>query len=429
MIQNTQPDSRQLELQLVGSILIDPDTLDSQSDLSASDFAHEDLRILFESMQQLHRDRDPINATTIIEALKSTPRGLELTGGVAGIAAILTEAEQPTSAHYEYYAKGIIKHSRRRELIALLEEKTQQAYDETENVGVLLAATDRDIASLAQRGMEQSRVLDAQQVATETLDALERMWGGDTTGCVPTGLVDLDRQLAGGFYPGELIVIAGRTSSGKSSLAINIAGHAAINHAVATLIVSLEMSAREVGEKLIAWQGFATKDAPSKGRRADIVNAASALSNAPMTIDDTPGRSMADIASLGRSLKRTSGLGLIVVDYVQLVRPDNAKAQRHEQVAEMTRRLKELARELQVPVVCLAQLNRQADAATRPQLCHLRESGSIEQDANKIIFVHRPDDDGTATLIVAKHRNGPTGDVQASWDAALTRFGSLTVRY
>jgi replicative DNA helicase len=268
----------------------------------------------------------------------------------------------------------------------------------------------------------------------------DRINRGGGIGGISTGLRDLDVQ-TGGMHDSELIILAARPSMGKTALAANIAENVAMSaepHAV--FFVSLEMSRLELAERMLCSRGRINghnlrNGMISKNERQSLIETMSELSTAPIYIDDSPSRTVTEIAAAARRLKRRENLRLVVVDYLQLIEPDNSKDQRQEQVAKIARRLKGMARELKVPVLVLSQLNRQAEASkdNRPKLSHLRESGAIEQDADVVMFVHReeyyatnPDDreklKGKAELIIAKQRNGPVGDVPVSWLQNYTRF-------
>ncbi|MEX2559449.1 MAG: DnaB-like helicase C-terminal domain-containing protein, partial [Pirellulales bacterium] len=253
---------------------------------------------------------------------------------------------------------------------------------------------------------------------------------------------DLD-GLTGGFHDGELVILAARPSMGKTALATNIADHVAISGLRTTLFVSLEMSRLELAERMLCGHGRINGHKLRNGfisatDRKKLIESSVAMSKAPLFIDDTPSRTMTEIAATARRLRRREKLALVIIDYLQLIEPDNPKDPRQEQVAKIARRLKGLARELKLPVLCLAQLNRQAEVTkdNRPRLNHLRESGAIEQDADVVLFVHRDeyyqsnDDDrsrvaGQADLIIAKQRNGPTGDIKLAWLQDYTRFENL----
>jgi replicative DNA helicase len=265
------------------------------------------------------------------------------------------------------------------------------------------------------------------------------MRGEPTHGGVDTGLTDLD-SMTGGLHNGELIVLAARPSMGKTAFAMNIAEYVSITTRVPVLFVSLEMSAIELADRLLCSfarvNGHQLRNGTiSREDRLRLVEKASEISQSPLFVDDAPNRTITEIAAAARRIARREGrLGLIVIDYLQLCEPDNPKDPRQEQVARMTRRLKGLAREMQVPIICLAQLNRQTEVSKDniPRLSHLRESGAIEQDADVVMFVHREEyyhrgEDaqqyaGLAQIICAKQRNGPVGDVELVWRRDFTRF-------
>jgi replicative DNA helicase len=273
--------------------------------------------------------------------------------------------------------------------------------------------------------------------ALERLD--QRMKGTHTAGGIFTGYTDLD-EITGGLHDSELIILAARPSMGKTAFAMNIAEHAAVVEKKPVLFVSLEMSALELADRLLCSaarvNGHRLRNGTiSNDDRRKLMEKATQISSCKLFVDDTPSRTMTEIAANARRLKRKDGLALIVIDYLQLIEPDNPKDQRQEQVAKIARRLKILARELAVPVICLAQLNRQAEVSrdNKPRLSHLRESGAIEQDADVVMFVHREEYyagneeekarvSGQAEIIVAKQRNGPVGEIKLTWLRDFTRF-------
>jgi replicative DNA helicase len=292
-------------------------------------------------------------------------------------------------------------------------------------------------------GRSAETVMSMHQLLGEAFAQIDyRLEHGGATG-VPTGFGDLD-NMTGGLHPAELTILAARPSMGKTALATNIAEHAAIHGNVPTLFVSLEMARLELVQRILCSRGKIDGRKFRSGfisgqDREKLVQASAELSRAPIYVDDTPSRTITEIAAVARRLKRKSGLGLIVIDYLQLIEPENSRDPRQEQVAKIARQLKNMARKLAVPVMCLAQLNRQADDE-RPKLSHLRESGAIEQDADMVMFVHREDYGlsreaaqeqdvlGKATLIIAKQRNGPVGDVNLLWFSEHTRFESPTYK-
>ena len=282
-------------------------------------------------------------------------------------------------------------------------------------------------------------ISDVLHAAMDRMDA--RMRGELTEGAVETGLTDFD-TMTGGLHNGELIILAARPSMGKTALAMNMAEHAAIEGQAPTLFVSLEMSAIELADRMLCSlarvNGHRLRNGTiSSDDHTRLIEKANEISEAPLFVDDSPSRTVSEIAAAARRISRRHGsLGLIVIDYLQLIEPDNPRDPRQEQVAKIARRLKGMARELEVPMLCLSQLNRQAEDGKdhRPKLSHLRESGAIEQDADVVMFVHREEyyhrgEDkaqyaGQAEIIIAKQRNGPVGDVQLTWEADYTRFST-----
>jgi replicative DNA helicase len=267
----------------------------------------------------------------------------------------------------------------------------------------------------------------------------QRIKHGHAVGGIETGFTDFD-ALTGGLVNSELSILAGRPSMGKTALALNIAEYVTLKSNVATLFVSLEMSSIELADRMVCTLAQVNGQRLRNGQisnteRTKLVEKMAEFSQAPLYVDDTPSRTITEIAATARRLKRKVDLGLIIIDYLQLVEPDNPRDPRQEQVARIARRLKGMARELKVPVLCLAQLNRQAEASreNRPRLSHLRESGAIEQDADVVMFVHREeyyaatDEEkkalaGQAEIIIAKQRNGPTDTVKVHWFKDFTQF-------
>jgi replicative DNA helicase len=309
---------------------------------------------------------------------------------------------------------------------------------------MLSMAEQKIFAILDDRGAgELATIRDVLQEAMVRIDA--RMKHEHTIGGIETGFRDFD-SLTGGLHDSELVILAARPSMGKTALALNIAEHVSLQLQTGVLFVSLEMSSIELADRMLCSSAEVNGQRLRNGTisnedRRKLVEKAAEMSGSPLFVDDSPSRTITEIAASARRLKRKAGLGLVVIDYLQLIEPDNARDPRQEQVAKIARRLKGLARELKVPVLCLAQLNRQAEASrdNKPRLSHLRESGAIEQDADVVMFIHREeyyqtnDEDrakvaGQAELIIAKQRNGPIGDIKLSWVRDFTRFRDSSLR-
>ena len=309
----------------------------------------------------------------------------------------------------------------------------------------LVSRAEERIFSILERrtNTEAKGISDVLQEALSRMDA--RMKNEHALGGVETGFTELD-SLCGGLHNSELSILAARPSMGKTAIAMNIAEHVSMNLKMPVLFVSLEMACLELADRLLCSSarvnGHRLRNGTiSQEDRRRLVQKSSEISSAPLFIDDAPGRTLTEIAAVARRLKRKQGLSLIVIDYLQLIEPDNPRDPRQEQVARIARRLKMMSRELDIPVLCLAQLNRQAEASrdNRPRLNHLRESGAIEQDADVVFFVHREeyyqtnDEDrertkGQAEIIIAKQRNGPVGDIKLLWQSDFTRFVNLEQR-
>ncbi len=393
-------------------------------------------------MRDMHDAGRRIDTTLLVERLKSSGQ-YELVGGAAYLAEILQSV--PTAANATHYAEIVKNKATLRALIHSSTEILRDAYDETDEAREMLArAEERIFAILDERGTGKlSTISDILQDAMLRIDA--RMKHEHTIGGIETGFRDFD-TLTGGLHDSELVILAARPSMGKTALALNIAEHATMSLNVGTLFVSLEMSSVELADRMLCSLAEVNGQRLRNGTisnddRRKLVEKAGEMSRAPLYVDDSPSRTITEIAAHARRLKRKAGLGLVVIDYLQLIEPDNPRDPRQEQVAKIARRLKGLARELKVPVLCLAQLNRQAEVTrdNKPRLSHLRESGAIEQDADVVMFVHREeyfisDEEerkkvaGQADLIVAKQRNGPTGDVKLTWHRDFTRFRDSMTR-
>jgi replicative DNA helicase len=430
------PQSVDAERAVLGSILLLPEVFDEVAlIIRAADFYDDANRTIYEHLLEMHDSGQRVDLMLVMERLKKADV-YERVGGAAYLAEIGRQV--PTAAHAEYYAKIVADKSVLRSLIHAGVDVQNSAYDPTADTREILGkAEERIFAILEDRGA--GKVTPISEVLQESLDRIDaRMDQQHAFGGVETGFVDFD-QMTGGLQKSELIILAARPSMGKTALAMNMAEYAALN-GTPVLFVSLEMSAIELGDRLLCSVARVNGNRLRNGtitqeERRKLVNAAAQISQAPLFIDDSPSRTMTEIAANARRLKRRQGLGLIVVDYLQLIEPDNPRDPRQEQVSKISRRLKGLARELAVPILCLGQLNRQVESTSsnKPQLSHLRESGAIEQDADVVMFVHREEyymtneEDreqvrGQAELLIRKQRNGPTGDVKLTWNHEFTRF-------
>jgi replicative DNA helicase len=434
------PRSIEAERAVIGSLLLLPEVADEVALIvRAEDFYDEAHRRIFGHMQKLVEEGRQIDPLLLSQRLKDASE-YELVGG----AAYLIELGQQvaTAAHAEHYARIVRDKAVLRSLIHAGTDIVHEAYDPAVDARSMLArAEERVFRILDTKGDTQVRaVRDVLHESLARIDA--RLQHRHAFGGLETGLIDFD-ELTGGLHNSELVILAARPSMGKTALAMNIVEHISVDErgpAKPVLFVSLEMSSLELGDRLLCSRARVNSHRLRNGTISGdeshkLVQTAAEVSRAPLFIDDSPSRNMTEIAATARRLKRQENLALIVVDYLQLIEPDNPRDPRQEQVARISRRLKGLARELSVPVLCLAQLNRQVEATrdNKPQLSHLRESGAIEQDADVVMFVHREefyqsnDEDrervkGQADLLIRKQRNGPTGDVKLTWLHDFTRF-------
>ena len=425
---------------VLGSILLMPEACDEVSlILRPDDFFDEANHCLFTHMREMHDAGGKIDVTLLVDRLK-TAGHYETIGGGAYLYKISQAV--PNAAHARYYAGIVREKSTLRALITASTEILRQAYDQRQDSRQLVSAAEQQIFSIVDQRAASSvnSIRDILHIAMDRLDA--RMRGEQTQDAVDTGFTDLDR-LMGGLHNSELVILAARPSMGKTAFAMNIAEYVAVELRRPTLFVSLEMSSVELADRLLCSAAQVDGHRLRNGTLANtdklrLVEKAGEISQAPLFVDDSPSRTVSEIAAAARRIKRREGgLALIAIDYLQLIEPDNPDDSRQEQVARIARRLKGLAREMKVPVLCLAQLNRQAEDTRdhRPRLSHLRESGAIEQDADVVMFVHREEyylrgeeqkeHEGTAEIIISKQRNGPVGEVELRWEKKFTRFQNL----
>jgi len=436
------PQNLDAEKGVLGSLLLDPDMCDDVAlVLRPEDFHADANRKLYGHLLAMHEDGKRIDATLLIERLRSEG-DFEAIGGAAYLAEVAQSV--PYAANAVHYAEIVRDKATLRALIHASTEILRDAYDTTVDPGEIVSRSEQKIFAVHdQRSTDQ--IVNAHDLMVEAFDRIDaRLEGTEGVG-IPTGFTDLD-HMTGGLHDSELIILAARPSMGKTALATNIAEYVSMGSKVPTLFVSLEMARLELAQRMLCSQGRIDGNKFRSGfisaeDRTNLVRASAQLSQATLFIDDSPSRTVTEIAACARRLKRKNNLGLIIIDYLQLIEPGDPRNPRQEQVAKMARRLKGLARELQIPIVCLAQLNRQADPGKdghRPRLSHLRESGAIEQDADVVIFIHREEYyktreeaqqagvSGQGELIIAKQRNGPTGEVKLAWFSKFTKFENLS---
>jgi replicative DNA helicase len=433
------PHNLDAERGVLGSMLLDPNLCDDVAlILRPDDFYADANQKLYAHLLAMHDEGSRIDATLLLERL-STAGDLEAIGGAGYLAEVLHSV--PYAANAVYYAEIVRAKATLRALIHASTEILRDAYEPTLDPREMVGRAEEQIFAIHdQRSSDQ--VTNAHDLMVEAFDRIDARLAGTAGVGVPTGYTDLD-NLTGGLHDSEFVVLAARPSMGKTSLGTNIAEYVSIEANVPTLFVSLEMARLELAQRMLCSQGRIDANKfrsglLSKDDRSKLVEASAKLGKAPLYVDDTPARTCTEIAACARRLKRKQNLGLIVIDYLQLIQPDDPRDPRQEQVAKMARRLKGLARELKIPVLCLAQLNRQADTGKdshRPRLSQLRESGAIEQDADVVMFIWRDWDtreeaqekgiEGVVNLSIAKQRNGPTGDIKLAWFDKYTCFENL----
>jgi replicative DNA helicase len=341
----------------------------------------------------------------------------------------------PTAANAVYYAEIVRERAMVRNLIHVSTEILRDAYDQVEPADEMVGAAERKIMEIAEQGLT-GQTTTLEKAINDAYDRIDKRTHGDKMfqGGIPTGFTDLD-EITAGLHDGEMVIVAARPSVGKTSFALGLIRNICVDSGQPVFFVSLEQSKIELAERLICSQARVDSHKLRKGNLSGddmtkLIDAGGVLRTAKVFIDDNPGQNMLRIAANARRLKVKHQLKLVVIDYLQLIEPDNRRDPRQEQVAQISKRIKKLARELSIPVVALAQVNRASEERQdhRPRLADLRESGSLEQDADVVMMLHRPDryepgqNEGMVEVIVAKQRNGPTGEINLTYIKQYMRF-------
>jgi replicative DNA helicase len=431
------PQNIEAEQSVLGSLLIDPDAIMKVSSfLRPGDFYREAHQRIYGAVLALHERRMPADFVTVVDEMARQEQ-LDFIGGPAYLTSLLNMV--PTSVNVEYYGHIVERTSVMRRLIAAAGEIAALAYEEREEVDEVIDQAERILFEVSQRRISKSLV-PIREVIKDYYDRIEFLVEHpDETLGVPTGFADLDRLL-GGLQPSDLIIIAARPGVGKSSLATTIAGNAALKSNSVVAIFTLEMSAEQLVQRMISSHTGIDSQRLRLGRLEDgewvqFTRVSGTLSEAAIFIDDSPSPSPMEIRTKARRLAAEYDLDLIVVDYLQLMQAGERRSEnRVQEISYISRALKALARELNVPVLALSQLSRAVEARQdkKPQLSDLRESGSIEQDADIVMFIYRDEmyDENSeraniADIIVAKHRNGPTDTISLRFEPSLTKFADL----
>ncbi len=440
-ISRIPPYSLEAEQSILGAMLLDKEAVSiSIEQVKPEDFYRDDHKEIYEAMLDLFEINQPIDIITVTDQLRI--RGtLEIVNGLEYLTELATSVF--TTANVKYYAQIVEEKSILRKLIKASSEISNMSYEANEEVTDIVSKAEKKIFDIIQ-GKVDKGFYPIKDVLIESFNKLEELYKnkGKLVG-IPTGFSDLDRKTAG-LHNSDFILIAARPAMGKTSFALNIAQHAAIKAKVPVAIFSLEMSKEQLVNRMLWSEALVDSQRMRTGELESddwpkLARAIGPLSEAPIYIDDTPGISVAEIRAKCRRLKMEKDLGLVIIDYLQLMQGRGRPESRQQEVSEISRSLKILAKEINIPVVTLSQLNRAPDSRTndhRPKLSDLRDSGAIEQDADLVMFLYRDEyyNDDTenkniAECIIAKHRNGSTGDIKLVWLGEYTKFADLDRTY
>lgn len=427
------PQNLEAEVSVLGSILLENESFAKSLEIiSETDFYRAVHRKIFSAMQELFEKNEPVDLLTLSDTLRKRNE-LEEVGGVDYLASL--EEVVPTSANIQFHSKIVKEKAILRRLISTSTEIISKGFESDSDVEMLLDYAEKIIFEISENKI-RSGFSPLNEIITNNFEAIEKLFDKKQliTG-VATGFKDFDNKTSG-MQPSDLIIIAGRPSMGKTTFALNIARNAGIDAKIPVAIFSLEMSKEQLGLRMLCSEARINSNKLRTGYLAhsdwpDLTNAADKLTKAPIFIDDTPALTALDVRTRARRLKSEHNIGLIIIDYLQLMRGRHNVENRQQEVSEISRSLKALAKELKVPVIALSQLSRAVETRTekRPQLSDLRESGAIEQDADLVAFLYREEvynkdteNKGIAEILIEKHRNGPTGVVTLIFLSEFTRF-------
>ncbi len=437
LLKRTMPNSPEAEQSVVGAMLIDKDAIQIAAEIvSEDDFYNKQLGTVFETMVELDKEGSAVDVVTLQNRLREK-----------NVAPVVSSAEfmgelvtaVPTSANVKYYAQIVAEKSTLRKLIHVSEDIVNTCYSEADDLEGILNGVEKSVFEITQK-RNTGDFVPIDQIVMDALDSIEKAskMKGNVTG-LSTGFIELDYDTAG-FQPSDLILIAARPSMGKTAFVLNIAEHMAFHDNKCVAIFSLEMSKKQLVNRLLAMESHVSSQNIRTGTMSDmdwdsIVESGSLIAGSKLIIDDTPGISIQELRSKCRKYKMDHDLQIIMIDYLQLMTGGGKNVKSREQeISEISRSLKALARELNVPVVALSQLSRAVESRPdhRPMLSDLRESGAIEQDADMVMFIYRDDyynkdteKKGVADIIIAKQRNGPIGTVELLWIPQFTKFANL----
>ena len=436
LIKRILPHSPEAEQSVIGSMIMSRDAIVEASEIiTGADFYQQQYGIVFEAMIELHDEGKAVDLITLQERLKEKDLPPEISS-MEFVRDLLSAV--PTSANVKYYAEIVAEKSMLRKLIKTTEEITNACYLGKEKMQDILEVTEKKIFDLVQnRGSEE--FVPIRQVVLNAIEKIEKASRsqGSVTG-IPTGFIDLDYKMSG-FQPSDLILVAARPSMGKTAIVLNIAQYMAFHNDVTAAIFSLEMSKEQLVNRLLALESKVDSQNIRTGNLEDeewakLIEGANIIGKSNLIIDDKPGISISELRSKCRKYKMEHNLGVIFIDYLQLMTGSGRSESRQQEISEISRSLKALARELNVPVVALSQLSRAVEQRPdhRPMLSDLRESGAIEQDADVVMFIYRDDyynkdseNKNIAEIIIAKQRNGPIGTVNLVWLPNYTKFVNM----
>ncbi|MCR5341880.1 MULTISPECIES: replicative DNA helicase [unclassified Butyrivibrio] len=438
VIQRTMPNSLEAEQSVVGAMIIDKDAIQIASEIiTGDDFYNRQLGMLFEAMVELHKEGTPVDGITLQNHLKekNAPPQVYDMNYILGMAEAV-----PTSANVKFYAEIVHEKSKLRELIHSCGDIINNCYNDNMDLQDLMTDTEKEIFRITQL-RNSGEFVPISEVVMNALNKIEQAskMQGTVTG-LSTGFTDLDYRTAG-FQPSDLILIAARPSMGKTAFVLNIAQHMAFHQDKTVAVFSLEMSKEQLVNRLMSMESHVDSQHIRTGNMTDmdwenLIESADLIGRSHLIIDDTPGISIQELQSKCRKFKMEHNLHIIMIDYLQLMSGSGKRSSesRQQEVSEISRSLKALARELNVPVVALSQLSRAVESRPdhRPMMSDLRESGAIEQDADMVMFIYRDDyynkdtdRKGVSEIIIAKQRNGPIGTVELAWLPEFTKFANL----
>ncbi len=436
LIKRTMPNSIEAEQSVIGAMMMDRAAIIAASEtLMAEDFYHNQYAVLFDSMIELFNQNKPVDFITLQNKLKEKDLPPEITS-LEYINDLV--AAVPTSANIRYYANIVKEKAMLRRLIKVTETIQNECYAGNEELETIFSNTEKNVFQLLQ-SQDSGDFVPIRQIVINALNRIEKASRiqGNVTG-IATGFIDLDYRMSG-LQPSDLILVAARPSMGKTAFVLNIAQYTAFHSDLATAIFSLEMSKEQLVNRLFSLESRVDAQMLRNGNLSDtdwekLIEGAGTIGRSKLIIDDTPGISIGELRSKCRKYKLEHNIQLVIIDYLQLMSGNGRADSRQQEISEISRALKALARELHVPVIALSQLSRAVEQRPdhRPMLSDLRESGAIEQDADVVMFIYRDDyynkdsdKKNIAEVIIAKQRNGPIGTVNLVWLPQYTKFANM----